>query len=82
MNANQVFANIAAEMVTNVAREEARMTEHVNDTAAIARSHYAAFASVMSTAEHIGHLSRLVEAGYASDAEECQLLDLLNPFTV
>lgn len=36
----------------------------------------------MTTAELIGAYQKLVDTGFATDADECALLDLLNPFAV
>ncbi len=49
------------------------------NAAATARRYINAFWPQMSSGERIGALSRLVETGHATDAEECQLLDLIDP---
>lgn len=68
--------------VANLQPMTEKLVESINKEAAFnARKYYAAFNKDMSTAERIGCLTRMVEAGIATDAEEGELLDLINPFT-
>lgn len=46
------------------------------------RRYVTAFWQQMSSAERIGCLTRLVETGHATDAEECELLDMIDPAQV
>ncbi len=57
-----------------------KMRESIaHNNARLARKYMAAFWPQMTSGERIGVLSRIVETGHATDAEECQLLDLIDP---
>jgi len=47
--------------------------------AATARRYINTFWPAMSSAERIGALRNLIETGCATDDEECELLDILDP---